>query len=247
MKGRILAMVALSSFASCSDKASFEDIGCTPETVAVEGYLKKVFKPCREYVFSAKYWDKDYNLISDELIWMMATGNEWETDPENQSELIIQYDYDDSKVDFINQYTLNPELEHEWVRKEATGIIEDANETWMHPFRANQYAFTEMIPFPMVQVPLDSRQRWSAKVPIYEGWGRWSNSTAHAIYGVLGQELVTTEFKELNAWHVKANTSSKFGSAVNDFWYNEEYGFIKMVIKNYEGQLLVIELISVTE
>lgn len=52
---------------------------------------------------------------------------------------------------------------------------------------------------------------------------------------------------ELEAWHVRGISTSELGTSGHDFWYSEEYGFVKMLIKNYEGQMLQFELSEVRE
>lgn len=172
---------------------------------------------------------------------MTATGNGWEHQPELQDEIVIQYAYDSYKIDFINQYSINPELQH-WTKETNTGIIETASQTWMHPFRSNQYAFTEVAPFPSVKFPLEQGKIWSSNLNIYDGWGVWANSTLNNTYEVIGYETITTEFAKLEAWHISSVTVAEFGISTHNFWYNEEFGFVKMIIKNYKGQLLQFEL-----
>ncbi|MEM9340454.1 MAG: hypothetical protein AAGA66_17095, partial [Bacteroidota bacterium] len=56
---------------------SFNKIECASSDVILNSNLRKVFEPCKEYIYSAKYWDVEYNLISQEQIWVMATGKAW--------------------------------------------------------------------------------------------------------------------------------------------------------------------------
>jgi len=70
MKVYILLPI-ISVLTSCATKTkNFEKLPCEPN----EDKDYKIFKPCREYVFIAKYWDSEFNLVSQEKIWMMATG-----------------------------------------------------------------------------------------------------------------------------------------------------------------------------
>ncbi len=220
---------------------SFEKIDCSPLDSIPNSNLRTIFKPCREYIYSAKFWDKEYSLLSQENISVMATGKGWEFQPESQDEIIIQYAHDPSKIESLKQYSINPEIQH-WTTRENTGIIETSIRTWMHPFRSNQYSFTEVAPFPSVQHPLYLGKTWSSKLNIYDGWGVWANTTLNNTYEVIDYETVKIALGELEAWHISSVTSAEFGISTHNFWYNEELGFIKMVIKNYEGQLLQFEL-----
>ncbi|MEQ9402192.1 MAG: hypothetical protein RIM99_01295 [Cyclobacteriaceae bacterium] len=234
---------------SCSTQKEepFQELDCEIKKSYVNKNKRHIFKPCREYTYSAKYWDKDYNLISEEKIWMMATGKEWGYEPETQDEIAIQYRFDESKRDFIQQHSINPEFEQDWRVGIVSGVVENETETWMHPFRSNQYNFTEVASFPMVRLPLETGIQWTSNLNIYEGWGRWTNTSIENTYRVIGFESVHTEYAQLPAWHVKAIAKADFGTSVHDFWYHEDYGFVKMIIRNYAGQLLTFELMGVKQ
>lgn len=248
MRSKYLLLIIVAAFACNQKKYAFERrVDCEEGVSEVNTNLRKIFKPCREYVFRARYWDNQFNLISDDYIWMMATGRDWAYEPESQDEIAIQYAVDSSKIDFIKQYSINPELDHPWKKGEVTGIIETEGATWMHPFRSNQYNFTEVAPFPFVKRPLEKGIQWTSNLNIYEGWGRWSDATISDTYQVIDLEKVETEFGTLDAWHVKAVSTADFGSSVHDFWYHNEYGFVRMVVNNYAGQVLIIELVEIKE
>jgi hypothetical protein len=241
-------MFPLLSIGCLEKQSSFKKLECYPLDTAVNDNLKRIFKPCREFIYSAKYWDSEYNLISDEHIWMMATGKSWDVQPELQNELIIQYDYNESKVDIIRENGLNKELlEREWSRIETTGVIETEVEVFLHPFRQNQYVFTEVVGFPEMRSPIKEGKTWTANLNIHEGWGDWENSTLKSTYQIIGLDSLELPFIKLEAWHVRVSTLAEFGNSKHDFWYNEEFGFVKMIIKNYEDQLLVFELEEVKE
>jgi len=248
MRISCLLLVMVSAFACNPKKYAFERrVSCEEGVSEVNTNLRKIFKPCREYVFRARYWDNQFNLISDDYIWMMATGRDWAYEPESQDEIAIQYAFDSTKIDFIKQYTINPEFASGWRVSEVTGIIETEETVWMHPFRSNQYLFTQVAAFPYVKLPLERSTQWTSRGNNYENWGRWSNHTLNSTYQVLDFEKVETEFSNLDAWHIKATTTADFGTSINDFWFSQEYGFVKMVINNYEGQVLIIELVEVKD
>ncbi len=177
----------------------------------------------------------------------MATGNSWEYS-DQQQELLIAYEFDSTDVDRINGYAVNKSLDRLfWQKQEATGIIENESSIWMHPFRSNQYNFTEVAPFPSVRLPLEIGKTWSSTLSIYEGWGDWENSTLTNTYEIVGFEELQTPYGQLESWHVSSITEATFGNSTHNFWFHPELGFIKMVIHNYAGQTLEIELIEVNE
>ncbi|MFY0688150.1 MAG: hypothetical protein JXQ90_13345 [Cyclobacteriaceae bacterium] len=236
----VLITVLLTGLVGCQS-----DVTCTPQ-VNNNTNLRSIFKPCREFIYSAKYWDKEFNLISEEQISVSATGGQWEYEPEKQDEIVIKYQFDEQEIDRLSKYSINSSFSN-WAESTKTGIIETASETWMHPFRSNQYSFTEIAPFPSVKFPLEAGKIWSSDLQIYEGWGDWSNKTINQRYSVQGQEKIPLDFETLDAWFIRSRSISDLGTSTHDFWYNDQYGFVKMVIKNHAGQLLQFELIEVIE
>lgn len=243
----IFYLIVTISFFQCSNVREFEKVQCNSETISSNENLRHVFKPCRQYIYQAKYWDEEYNLISDELIWMMATGKDWEYQPERQDEIIIQYNFNEKKIEEIQKFNINKTLTHSWESSVTTGIIEDGNETLMHPFRQNQYGFTEVASFPYVSFPLEVGKAWNSKLNIHEDWGDWSGSTLENYYEVISIDSVELSIGILDGWHIRGNTYASFGNSQHDFWYNDQYGFIKMIVKNYQNQLLKFELVEVIE
>ncbi|MDN5213927.1 hypothetical protein QQ020_17765 [Fulvivirgaceae bacterium BMA12] len=249
MRTFLIIFQILLLFTACRKKLPiFQHVACKPPAQKVNNNLHRVFKPCRQYIFHAVYSDDKNKLISDEYIWLMATGAGWQYQPESQDEVVIQYDFDTTRIDWVNQFSLNAKLSTKnWVRQEVTGVIENGQKTWMHPFRSNQYVFTEVAAFPMVKFPMKTGETWEGNLNIHQGWGKWSDTTIKNKYEVIGYETVETEFKVLNAWHVRGKTLAEFGHSTHDFWYNKDFGFIKMLVKNYENQTLAIELSAVKE
>lgn len=210
---------------------------------------RTVFKPCREYIFKATFLDSHEKLISESQIKMMASGRRWDIQPELQDEVIIHYEYRQEDVEKINEYKINKTLSNTvWTKKNSTGIIENVKQIWMHPFRANQFIFTEVAPFPEVKLPLNVGKSWTGQLNIYKGWGDWNNSSGNFIYTVETKEDIQTRFGQINnCWKIKSEATYPFGKSFLDFWFNEELGFVKMNYTNYGGQKLNIELIEVIE
>lgn len=246
MKQAFLLIITFALVSCDRQSTAFEKIACSPAETIPNFNLRKVFEPCKAYIYTAKYWDAEHNLISQEQIWLMATGQGWEHQPETQDEIIIQYSYDRGMVDSISRYNLNPDIQY-WTKQERTGVIETMNKTWMHPFRSNQYTFTEVAPFPTVQFPLEPGKTWSSELTTHDGWGVWANSTLTNFYEVIGYETISTAYGELDAWHVSSVATASFGTSTHHFWYHMELGFVKMLVKNYAGQLLQFELAEVKE
>lgn len=233
---------------SCNPKKSaFNEVECFPEMKKSHDSIK-IYKPCRQFIYRAKYWDEDYNLISDQRIWMMNTGKTWKFS-DNQVEVTIQYEYDESEIDFINGYNINSSYDNtQWVKSTGEGFIENDSLIFFHPFRFNQYIFTEVAPFPQIKPKdLSVGASWEGTLNIH-GWGDWDNSTLKMNYLIVELATIQTEFQILDScWHISSVCNAPFGKSTHNYWFNKQYGFVKMVYKNYKNQLLSFELIDVVE
>ncbi|MCC6726524.1 MAG: hypothetical protein IT258_18630, partial [Saprospiraceae bacterium] len=174
----------------------------------VEQIEKKrtVFKPCRAYYYSATFNDAQGAEISKTRVKMMATGKRWEFQPEMQDELVVQYEYEKDCVEKCKPFILNKTLNQPiWAKEEKTGIIENVQQIWMHPFRANQFNFTEVAPYPMVKLPLETGKTWDGQLSIQNGWGDWDNTAGNYSYEVKAKEDILTGYGDLkNCWKIES-------------------------------------------
>jgi len=248
MKVKYLLLCAILITSCNSTNSPFKKVECNnvDSTAKISKYVK-IYEPCKEFIFQAKYWDREYNLISDQRIWMMATGKKW-GDDEKQAEIVIQYEFDELEIDRISDYNINEKLKNRsWVESETTGFIENESTLWFHPFRANQYNFTELAPLPTVYYfMLEPGAEWPGRLSINGGWGDWSHSQVECNYHVVEVESLEMEIGNISdCYHISSTGISKFGETTFDYWFNKEYGIVKMLILNYENQTLQIELIEV--
>lgn len=208
-----------------------------------------VFKPCREYKYVATFYSDGNKLISENEISIMATGKRWKVQPEFQDEVIIKYRFKKEDVPKINEYQINKALGNAtWIKETKTGVIDTEEQIWMHPFRHNQYKFTQVAPFPELKFPLKIGKTWKGELSIYKGWGDWNNSNGSFLYTVEAKEDIQTLFGQTcNCWKIKSNATYSFGKSFLNFWFNEKLGFVKMYYRNYKGQMLYIELIDIIE
>jgi hypothetical protein len=246
----ILPVVLISAFLSCTNSETpFTKVECIEDSIDYNPGYDNIYRPCRQFIFRAQYWDQDYNVISNQRIWMMATGKPWEMD-EKQREIVFQYEYDDDEIERIKSFMINRSLiDREWTSWESTGFVESQSSIWLHPFRSNQYLFTEVAPFPMISyASLDVGYQWSGSINIYEGWGDWSESRVEHMYYVTDLISLETEIGDIkDCYHISSNATAPYGISTLDYWFNMEYGIVKMVYRNYADQLLQIELIQVVE
>lgn len=225
-----------------TDSAAIE---CVASPEIENNNLRHIFKPCRTFIYEAKYWDESFDLISDEKIRVEVPGRGWYVQPESQDEIVIKYEHDPADIDRLQAYSLNAAYE-DWTSADTTGIIETERQVWMHPFRSNQYTFTEIAPFPQVELPLSVGMKWAGGLNI-GGWGLWNNSQVQYTFEVLSYGSINTALETLDAWHIYSIGTSPYGTSTQDFWFHEQYGFIKIIVKNPKNHLLQFEMVEVID
>jgi hypothetical protein len=210
---------------------------------------RTVFKPCRAYIYIARFYSAEEELITESRIKMVATGQRWKYQPEMQDEVVIQYAFSESDKKISLPHQLNRSLpDFDWINEERTGVIENVEKVWMHPFRANQFTFTEVAPFPEVEFPLKVGKSWTGQLRIQQGWGDWENTSGNFLYEVVAREAAETAYATLqDCWKIKSRASYSFGASYLDYWFHDTLGFVKMDYRNYGGQRLRIELQEVRD
>jgi hypothetical protein len=233
------------------DKVTILDDNGNPIKDTILGGIEKrrtVFKPCREMIYHAEFKTEAGKLISKSRIKMMAKGKRWQFQPEKQDEILIQYEFTQEDFNRNKKHQLNKGiLSKKWVGETSEGVIENIEEIWMHPFRSNQYNFTEVAPFPEIKLPLRIGKSWTGTLHI-QGWGDWKNTHKYAEYKVVGKETIETNFGRIeNCWKIESKSEFELGESTFDYWFNKELGFVKMKYKNYGKQTLEIDLAEVKE
>lgn len=270
MKNIIFVLILLAGCTS-NHKFEFPSIECQkgpmPEYDGKEVSLKKdgvaykdtiiekiekrrdIFKPCRTYYYNALFSDKNGKTITDSRIMLVATGKRWSFNPEIQDEVVVQYEFDQEDIAKGKKFEINKTLHKSgWVRESRTGIIENVEQIWMHPFRNNQFSSTEVAPFPQIRFPLKIGKTWFGGLHIQQGWGDWENTSGNFSYRVDKQEDIKIAYGNIKGcWFITSESSYPFGKSKLNYWFSEQFGFVRMEYQNYAGQKIKIELMKMEE
>ena len=117
----------------------------------------------------------------------------------------------------------------------------------MHPPRTNQYKFTEVAPFPEIYFPFEIGKSWESNLNIQRGWGEWSDTYGSSEYVVHGTDDFLINEQVITCWIIKAKSTFPFGVSYAEFWFHEDYGFVKLNYVNYKEEVLDLKLIAVEE
>lgn len=222
----------------------------TEDTLWFEPYVKKIpkirriFRKGKNYVYEAIYRDSNGTILSNSEIKVIPSGERIDFAPERQDR--VTYEFKDYKKDKakLEGSTLNASAEY-WVEKQEEGIIENSESVWIHPFRSNQYLFTEVAPFPEIILPLEIGKEWDSNLSIGEGWGEWENTSGNCTYKVVEKSNYLIDSAIIECWLITSNSEYSFGNSKLDYKFNEEFGFVEMNYKNYLNETLDIKMIRV--
>ena len=102
MKIKTIVVIYLSLVACSSDKFKLK---CNRN---LDDSEVKIYQPCKEFVFNARFWFKD-TLVSDEVVSIFITGNLWEYSSDQMEALLIyKTNYDKNSIEKIRAFGINP-------------------------------------------------------------------------------------------------------------------------------------------
>ncbi|MBP6089637.1 MAG: hypothetical protein KA521_00160 [Crocinitomicaceae bacterium] len=204
----------------------------------------KIHDSLVELFYYAHYKDYLGNETFEEIIYKPKLTI-WEIDKRQQKCEII-YSVCDSIVSKIP----NPINHKKGIRvssKATSGYIDDSTSYWMHPFRSNQYIYTEIVPFPMIYFnKLFLGAKWNSNTIILFGWGKLKGKVSNS-YEVIGSENYELDGKTIsNCTLISAiGEHNKLGKSSLIYLFHENYGILYMKYVIYNGVTINFNLTSV--
>lgn len=154
----------------------------------------------------------------------------------NEQQTEVKYDY---------QYLRDPGFEP---FSSTSGIIENKVNVWMHPHRAKYFMILELNPFPYIQRPFKTGNKWTWTLRIGDHWkdDRWKtwngSITNNYEYEIIGMEKLNTKLGTMECWVVEATATSEIGATGLIGYFNEKNGFVKLDYINIDKSRLTIEI-----
>ena len=178
---------------------------------------------------------------------MKPDGTGWGNEAATlQSQVIYEYQYTtQDSIEHIEE--LNKIVTSEfWIKRDTTGVIENKNKIWMHPFRNNEFFKTELAPFPKVVFPIsnETMEEADSKIIIMNNWGTYTDSETENEYTFLGEEVKSyVGMDELRCYKFKAQSFNNFhGISEIEYFFHEDLGFVEMNYKTYDNDLIYFVL-----
>lgn len=230
---------------------------------------RSLYKADRQYNFVATYIAPNGDTLTTETVSLKASSEAWAAQASQYAYKLI-YNFTPEDSAFFAQQP-NPKTKkakkpvaYDWNRSITTGAVEDSTELWMHPFRENQYVYTEVAPFPEVRWnKLYPDSTWGTTLYILNGWGAFKGvlSARYTIAGQEDRQLNKLELKD--CWRIESvgkhrkfknplislivgNGKTK-GTSYHNFYYHPDYGFTEMYYTFYDGTKISFVLDSVEE
>lgn len=193
-----------------------------------------VFKAAIETNNGKNYYKMDYLTLD-----VFATKGSYGSSLGN-SQTIIKYSFWSS---FYGKFFL----------PEFTGVLEDSKQVFIHPPRSFGFGPLQFTAFPKVDLPLKLNKEWTVffSIPneiVQKQLGLNISVNQNLDYKVVDKVKLSTELGELDCWKINAKAIEVKGeiNSESDYWFNEDYGFVRMKNTIMDSIEMNLELIKVT-
>jgi hypothetical protein len=152
-------------------------------------------------------------------------------------------DYNQTEI-FLYHY--NSSLKY--LDSELTGIIENEKNIWLHPFRFNALEILQLSPFPYVKLPYIKGQTFEWKLDLGKKWPEfkafdWKGDLQlRCRYKEEGVEVVKLPIGDVSVIKTSAVGNTSAGKSFLISYFNEKYGFVKLIYNNLDGSRIIMTL-----
>ncbi len=218
-------------------------------SVFSQQHKRELYDSLKVYTYNAVFINEVGDTSSNETILFKPQGKIWKIDEQQDVVKTIYSSNDSVLAQFKNPK--DKKKEHTKIRKtieSTSGLIETDSLIWLHPFRGNQYAYTEVAPFPEVKISkLQVGKCWNGgELSIQFGWGGLKGKVIDN-YQVIGNSQISWNNKELrDCWEIKATgIHNKLGESTVNYIFQKEVGFLTMDYHFYNGYRIVFSLVEI--
>lgn len=211
---------------------------------------REIFDSLKVYHYQALFINENGDTLSNEMVSLQSTGKPWSADPKQDLAIYNYYSSDSVVSGFTNP--MNEKLVWKplsYHKESRTGVIETDSSIWIHPFRSNQYCYTEVAPFPTVKNPKSLKvgdQYSGGTLFIMSGWGAFKGKVKSSF------EVIDTKNHSLNGSQISdcfeivgSGVHDKLGESKTILWFNSNLGFLKMEYFTYDGNQIIFKLVEI--
>lgn len=196
-----------------------------------------------DYIERAKAWNfvsvnnKNENTI-DHILMNVNCGLEpmVRKNPD-YNQTVISYNY--------------PQRNGKQIFNETTGLIENELNIWMHPPREKLFRILEINPFPYIKAPYQVGNKWTWSLKIGSFWGdqrwiTWNGTIENKYqYEIVNIKRINSFKGKIKCYEVSATATSEIGTTRLNAFFNNTYGFVKLIYLNIDSTKLVLELVDI--
>ena len=208
-----------------------------------------IFDSTRTYIYQATFIDKNDDTLTQEKIILHPLEIPWELQ-KTQTKYRVTYYPTDSVVNTMRSPKSKKKKKWERIsviRENTSGAIEDSLTIWMHPFRENQYMYTEVCAFPYINLDkLSVGEKWNrGKLFILSGWGKFKGQLSQTY---LVEKQINYEFQNIqlrDCWQIfGTGIHNKLGKSTVKYIYHNEYGFLEFKYHFFDDTQITFKLIK---
>lgn len=227
-------------------------------------YNYTLTKNRREYLFAVVPGEMKRSDGTDVIDWVWLPVDSVPADrkvhPIKTVELAVYRNKKKGMAALPPEYT---EIKYEYMNEgrrilhgEPTTVAERSGDIFLHPPRSYGFVFTEFNPFPQVSLPLEHGKTWSRILTLPNTWFEKAKikfdstsefSNVNLEYKVVGEENVFTKIGTVTCKKIEATGETMLGNTFATFYFNEQWGFVKIAYRNVDGSELVLQLAKVKD
>jgi hypothetical protein len=132
---------------------------------------------------------------------------------------------------------------------EATGLVENDKNTWTHPPRQDFFAITEFNSFPYIKAPYVVGTKWTSglRAGYFDSYQRFNLKwegvlNTYETLEIIDKVQLPTALGILPCFVVQGISKSNLTDTQSLFYYNEDYGFVKIVYDLFDKSRLEFNL-----
>lgn len=212
----IVCFVLLIVIYSCTDKSETDD--------------NKIYTDDREWTFKVAFKDATGKVADTCTLKLQVGEKSLASIMAGQKGIAYVYDNCDEPVAY----------------KETTGVDESEEGIFLHSPRLGAFAFTEVIPFPTINYPAELKTSSEIELKVIKSTFKPAeNKTIKQILERTITDTITYKGAKLVCFIVEGKNTNyikEIGQYTGTYWFNEQYGFVRLLYKKPDGSTIDLVL-----
>jgi hypothetical protein len=207
---------------------------------------RHIFDSTTIFHYEAIFINKLGDTLSNENVIMKPAGKTWKYDSD-QDLISYHYNSNDSIISKFRNPTVkkNQSNQIHYFPSEETGVIETDSTIWLHPFRSNQYLYTEIAPFPQINFnKLKIGVKYTGGIMfVLSGWGKFKGRIKNEYEVTEKQDYKLSNQIITDCWTINGvGTHNKLGVSKIQYLFKEDIGFLKFEYTTFDGNKIYFYL-----